>query len=631
MVISNFTIRRILIDNGNSADILFIGVYDKLKIGQEKLRPMKSPLVGFSGDKVYPLGAVTLPVTAGANPKLVTVMVDFVVVNCLSLYNIILGRKTLNAMKAITFTYHLLMRFPIEYGMGKLRGDQTMDRECYDASLRKTKVQEALTIKGLEGRDMPDFHRAEPTEELEEVILGDGEPEKKVSIGSLFPLGIKDELTQFLRKNRDVFAWVHEDMSGIDLTIMEHRLNVNFNFKPVRQKRRTFVLERNQETFEVLKRHKMKLNPNKCAFGVSSGKFLGYMVSRRGIEANPEKIRAVIDMRSPISTKDLQRLTGKIAALSRLISRSTDRCLLFFHVLRKAFKWTLECEQAFKELKQCLNSPSLLSRTIPGEELYIYLAISTTAVRSALIREEEEVLHKLESSGRLMKWSVELGEFDIQYKIRTAAKAQVLTDFLVEFTPPEEEKQPQFLTEPGSSEQIGPEVVWNLFVDGSSNVQASGAGFVLAPQREKDEKMKSYLQKVEELKNHFQRFSIHQIPREENGKADALARLATALEPEINKTILLEYLDEPSISQERQIEVQQAILSVEWADPIIRYIKDGVLPTDRAEARKVKMRAARFMFIKGVIYKRSFSMLYLRCWLHFEGDPPRSLWKPCWG
>ncbi|XP_059623044.1 uncharacterized protein LOC132266209 [Cornus florida] len=155
MVVINFTIHRILIDNGSLADILFLGVYDKLKIGREKLRPMKSPLVGFSGDKVYPLGAVTLPVTAGANPKQVTVMVDFVVVDCPSSYNIILGRTTLNAMKAITSTYHLLLRFPTEYE--------------------------------LEGRDRPDVHRAEPIEALEEVILGDGEAEKKVSIGSLLP------------------------------------------------------------------------------------------------------------------------------------------------------------------------------------------------------------------------------------------------------------------------------------------------------------------------------------------------------------------------------------------------------------------------------------------------------------
>ncbi|XP_059627609.1 uncharacterized protein LOC132270446 [Cornus florida] len=152
MVVANFTVRRILIDNGSSADILFLRAYEKLKIGREKLRPMKSPLVGFSGDKVYPLGAVTLPVTVGANPKQVTVMVDFVVVDCPSSYNIIMGRTTLNAMKAITSTYHFLMRFPTEYSMGELRGDQTIARECYVASLRKQNRKRHLRLKGWKGK-----------------------------------------------------------------------------------------------------------------------------------------------------------------------------------------------------------------------------------------------------------------------------------------------------------------------------------------------------------------------------------------------------------------------------------------------------------------------------------------------
>jgi hypothetical protein len=86
----------------------------------------------------------------------------------------------------------------------------------------------------------------------------------------------------------------------------------------------------------------MKLNPTKCAFSVSSRKFLGYMVSSRGIEANPEKIRAVLEMQSPKTTKYLQQLTGRLAAINRFISRSTDKCLPFFKILRKAFEWTNE-------------------------------------------------------------------------------------------------------------------------------------------------------------------------------------------------------------------------------------------------------------------------------------------------
>jgi hypothetical protein len=97
-----------------------------------------------------------------------------------------------------------------------------------------------------------------------------------------------------------------------------------------------------RETFETLRNHKMKLNPAKCTFGVSSGKFLGFMVSQRGIEANPEKVSAVLGMQSPQTTKQLQQLIGRIAALNRFISRSADKCLPFFKILKKTFEWNGE-------------------------------------------------------------------------------------------------------------------------------------------------------------------------------------------------------------------------------------------------------------------------------------------------
>jgi hypothetical protein len=135
----------------------------------------------------------------------------------------------------------------------------------------------------------------------------------------------------------------------------------------------------------------MKLNLAKCAFGVSSGKFLGYMVSNRGIEANPEKIQAVLDMQSPNNTKQLQQLTWRILALNRFISQSIDKCLPFFKILRKAFEWSEDYEQAFEQLKKYLVSPPLLSRATLGETLYLYLFVSPTAVSAALIQEEDSV------------------------------------------------------------------------------------------------------------------------------------------------------------------------------------------------------------------------------------------------
>ena len=129
----------------------------------------------------------------------------------------------------------------------------------------------------------------------------------------------------------------------------------------------------------------MKLNPSKCAFGVYSGKFLGFMVSQRGIEANPDKIKAILEMQPLKTTKEIQRLTGRIATLNSFVSRSTDKCLPFFKTLKKAFTWTNKCQQAFEELKKYLMTPLLLSPSKQGKELYLYLAVSPTAISSALI------------------------------------------------------------------------------------------------------------------------------------------------------------------------------------------------------------------------------------------------------
>ena len=78
--------------------------------------------------------------------------------------------------------------------------------------------------------------------------------------------------------------------------------------------------------FDVLRRHKLRLNASKCSFGVGSGKFLGYMIMHRGIEVNPDQIKAINDLKSPQNAKEVQKLTGMIAALNRFISKSADRC-----------------------------------------------------------------------------------------------------------------------------------------------------------------------------------------------------------------------------------------------------------------------------------------------------------------
>ena len=158
-----------------------------------------------------------------------------------------------------------------------------------------------------------------------------------------------------------------------------------------------------QETFNTLRRYSMKLNPSKCAFGVASRKFLGFMVSHRGIEANPEKIKEILDMKPPQSIKEVQSLTERVTALNRFVSKATDKCLPFFKVLKKSFEWTDECQKAFQDLKTYLVTPPLLSLSVMGEELFLYLAVTLHAVSSALIREEAKMQKLVYYTSRALK------------------------------------------------------------------------------------------------------------------------------------------------------------------------------------------------------------------------------------
>ena len=117
-----------------------------MKIDKERLKPIDIPLVGFTGDKVKPSGVVSLRIEAGTFPKQVRTSVEFLVVDCPSAYNVIIGRPTLNKLRAVTSTYHLLVQFPTEHGIGELKGDQATARECYFASLGPETTHQTMKI-----------------------------------------------------------------------------------------------------------------------------------------------------------------------------------------------------------------------------------------------------------------------------------------------------------------------------------------------------------------------------------------------------------------------------------------------------------------------------------------------------
>jgi hypothetical protein len=214
-----------------------------MKIDKDQLRPIETPLVGFAGTSVYPLGMITLQIIAGTYPKQATKKVNFLVVDCPSAYNVIIGRPTLNRLRAITSTYHLLVRFPTENGIGEMKGVQAMAKECYLTTVNAEQVHQMLIVEERQ-------NIAEPTKELEEIVLIEGNEKKMTRIGTSMTKEIRDLIVSFLRKNVDVFAWSHDDMPGISNEVIAHKLNVNPSTSPVKQKRRVFASERNAAVME---------------------------------------------------------------------------------------------------------------------------------------------------------------------------------------------------------------------------------------------------------------------------------------------------------------------------------------------------------------------------------------------
>ena len=142
-----------------------------------------------------------------------------------------------------------MIKFPTDYGVGELRGSQMAARECYIAMMEMKDQVQALNIKE---------HQTvtEPVEKLEEIPLDNSDLDRTTKIKTLANPAIRQELITFLRSNRDVFAWSHDDMPGIDPSVMVHRLNVSPSFPPVRQKKRVFAPERDQAIAEEV--HKLQ-------------------------------------------------------------------------------------------------------------------------------------------------------------------------------------------------------------------------------------------------------------------------------------------------------------------------------------------------------------------------------------
>src|SRR6266508_208150 len=149
------------------------------------------------------------------------------------------------------------------------------------------------------------------------------------------------------------------------------------------------------ETFTNLRPFRWQLNPEKCVFGVPSGKLLGFIVSYHGIEANPEKLKDIFRMNSPTKLKDVQKLTGCMAALIRFVSHLAQWAMPFYKLLKKQekFQWTPKVQQAFDKLKEFLTSPPVLVPPMPEEPLLLYITATSHVISTAIVVERQEEGH----------------------------------------------------------------------------------------------------------------------------------------------------------------------------------------------------------------------------------------------
>ncbi|XP_074354564.1 uncharacterized protein LOC141693377 [Apium graveolens] len=369
----------------------------------------------------------------------------------------------------------------------------------------------------------------------------------------------------------------------------------------------------------------------------------------------------------------------------------------------------------------------MLSNPEEGETLVLYLAVSDFTVSAVLVREEDgiqlpvyyvckrladaetrytsleklayalilasrklrpyfqvhrvevrisyplrQVMHKPESSGRMLKWTVELGQFEVDYKPRTAIKGQALTDFVLEF-PPHQEVEPGALVVIPSIEEAGLESQnsfpwWSLFMDGASNGDGAGAGIeLISPEaykirrathlafhatnndaeykalinglklavemkvenlnvfsdsmivvyqinggyQAKGPRTELYLKCAQRIITRFNEVRLELIPCGRNEGADELAKLASRREATLLRVVPLDIQRQPSVP-ENEVGSLNDNLSPTWRTPILAYIKEGSLQDEKNEARRIRYKAARYVIYDGVLYGRGFSVPLLK-------------------
>ncbi|XP_027102611.2 uncharacterized protein [Coffea arabica] len=191
---NNYIVKKVYINPESSVDVMYLRTFESLKLAREHMTPVRTPLVGFGGHIVHPEGIVTLTVTVGHHPRCRTIPVNFVVVKADSPYNLLLGRPTLNALRAVYYTYHLSFKFPTIAGIAEVSSDVCAARECYLATLqaaststadvRPEKRSSILSIDCIDSQQPEKIPRLETGDEVEEIPLDPTKPDRMVRVGT---------------------------------------------------------------------------------------------------------------------------------------------------------------------------------------------------------------------------------------------------------------------------------------------------------------------------------------------------------------------------------------------------------------------------------------------------------------
>ncbi|GJS98619.1 reverse transcriptase domain-containing protein [Tanacetum coccineum] len=381
-----------------------------------------------------------------------------------------------------------------------------------------------------------------------------------------------------------------------------------------------------EETFKTLREINMKLNPKKCTFRVEEEMFLGYKVNTKGLKVCPDKVDTVLSLPSPKCLKYMQKLNGKLASLNRFLAKSAEKSLPFFKTLKKYtkmcyFYWTTEAKEAFKQMKQLIAELPMLTAPMEKEELIVYLAATKETVSAVLMTKREAKQMSIYFVSRALR-GPKINYTSMEKLVLALVHANgsglglILTKpegmeftYALRFRFDATNNKAEYeglIAGLRIAEQMG---VKNLQENVDSRLVANQVNETYVA---KEVDMIRYLEKVRILANSFKAFSIKQVPRSENKKADALSKIASTSFAYLSKQVLVEKLKEMSIGEMEVLAVVEEEGDT-WMTPIFEYLTKEILPADVKKARAVIRKSQQFAIINGTLYKKSFLGPWLQC------------------